>query len=971
MSLAQYIWDAVIDLVETIGAYEDHDTLEAKNTEPNPTDFFPFANLRPKFEHSKPTDIERAEAAASIETQHSNVIHDPESKDATTEEVLTSEDSDQESDNDTDLEDLNDGLQQEISNVLIEKIHPEDHTHLDDQDLSAQNQTLQQENLCHLKWQDRASMAIKKMKEEAGARKHKARTTMKAAVRARIAMQRQIEIYERQIEESEQDRDRVFDENARAAEALEKTHKRRLQRARNELETQKEAAEEAAVTAERRITEGQAKHNEDMSEANAKVKDLQAAQTFILDCKREANGLRDQLAQAKREKTEQLAAKEEEIERLQICVNNRDCDIRRLKDDAVDERRATMDAISKKGRLERAKLAADGELEKLKTENASLNSERGEVESRALGAEGRAKGLQDQLMVTKRRAEHWETLYNKTEENARNEVLGAYDVATVQIPEEDQQTPTTSSEEEGLSVLVEKLRKENDDLQKKHGGLIAEIEKWNQAWEKAEKEQKAWQQETRRQYDAEKQKALAEERANDRANQGQDSREHDIRRQCEEEKQKALAAEREKCRVQWEIQESLLKGQFAVKFKSHTKHELQKLRHRAGVEHKKQLKVRKSQAKWVFGQAVSRAVQVERSLLQNQLRKHFQAELSNYKTQFESEHACSQTQSEARNDTGSTNQVLLDEEIKKREGYIILQKTHLKKAFEAKRESENALKSVREENQRLSREVMAFESQTAMAKQAKNKRQITLMTQELARALKLFSEIAILGLDEKHRQCLNELVLANKVLRDIRSTIEGGAFIDYKEFRDRLGRIVDGSDEFETLDPRERPALHAQLSGTYSIVGSLINILAGGQGDTTNEDILERIYRDHVKGKEKQGATIGSGAASGSSFGVNGGISVPALPQPNGNNSFTSGPKENFQATFGNPSISQGTRNPSAEPFTTPPKPKGPKPQDEPKYIDSATAHALQENHETNQGMFDLLDVAAIDWSDAVSQAMS
>ncbi len=67
------------------------------------------------------------------------------------------------------------------------------------------------------------------------------------------------------------------------------------------------------------------------------------------------------------------------------------------------------------------------------------------------------------------------------------------------------------------------------------------------------------------------------------------------------------------------------------------------------------------------------------------------------------------------------------------------------------------------------------------------------MTQELVRALKLFIEIALLGLDEKHFSLLNELVVANKVVankvvakkvvankvvRDIRVTIEEDSVVD-------------------------------------------------------------------------------------------------------------------------------------------------------------------------------------------------
>lgn len=39
----------------------------------------------------------------------------------------------------------------------------------------------------------------------------------------------------------------------------------------------------------------------------------------------------------------------------------------------------------------------------------------------------------------------------------------------------------------------------------------------------------------------------------------------------------------------------------------------------------------------------------------------------------------------------------------------------------------------------------------------------------------------------------------------------------------------------------ERPALHAQLKGLYSVINDLLNILAGERGDTTQQNISERI----------------------------------------------------------------------------------------------------------------------------------
>ena len=699
--------------------------------------------------------------------------------------------------------------------------------------------------------------------------------------------------------------------------------------------------------------------------ANSRIRELQATQTFTFTCERDANELREELSRAKEEHTEELVAKDQEIQVLQTGLNDRDAEIGRRRDEVADECRAKEAAIRDRGRLERTKQAADRELKELQTKNERLESERKKAETRALGAEGRAQGLQDQLMASQTRVQHWEALYNKKEEDTRNKILSAYEVS-----EEDQGTTTKSSKEEGLEILVEQLRQENDGLKENNRCLAAEIGEWGRVWETAKRDHEIWVQDYRRFYDQDKEEALTKERANNSATNEQDSTEQEIRRQCEEEKQKALAAERENCRIQWETQKCSLRGQFAEKLKSHTNQEMQKLRRRAGVAQKKQQKVRKCQVKWVFRQAVSRAVDVERSLLQTHLRNQFQRDLSNYKTQYESEHASSRIHAEAPTDTDPKDQVLPHEEIKKRDDLIDKYKGYLKDAFAAKRKSEDALTNVKKENERLSTEVMAYASQKLMAGQTKTERQITFIIQEQVRAVKLFSEISIMGLDAWHRNLLNELVLANKVVRDLKTTIEEGSFVDYKEFRDRLKRVVDNSDDFDDLDPRERPALHAQLRETYSVVGRLINILKAKRGDTINEDILEAIHSDRVKGKKKQGSDIGSGAISGSSSSANGGMNALPTHQNNANTSSASGPNENVQAAFANTSTPKPTQNPSTVPFTTTTKPPAPESQDEPEYMDSATAHALQGMDETSQGMSVSFDVETVDWNEVVSQAM-
>ena len=93
---------------------------------------------------------------------------------------------------------------------------------------------------------------------------------------------------------------------------------------------------------------------------------------------------------------------------------------------------------------------------------------------------------------------------------------------------------------------------------------------------------------------------------------------------------------------------------------------------------------------------------------------------------------------------------------------------------------------------------------------------------------------------------------ANKVVRDIRTTIEEGGVVDHVYTLNLLDRICNNSDTFDSLDPLERPALHAQLLGTYATIGGLMRILSGERGKNVEQDMLETIYEDSVKGKGKE-----------------------------------------------------------------------------------------------------------------------
>ena len=548
----------------------------------------------------------------------------------------------------------------------------------------------------------------------------------------------------------------------------------------------------------------------------------------------------------------------------------------------------------------------------------------------------------------------------KAEENARNDVLSAYGVIPAPFPEDDERIRRTSDEVEESRALVKQMQNENCELRRTIGSLEAVVADWERTWQETMDSHKTWEEsidqwkeDIRGQYEKEKRQVIAAERAKGLLSKSSGATEIEIRRQCETEKQSALAREREACRVQWENQKCSLQGQFAAKLKSHTDGELQKLRRRDCFEKKRQLKVRKRQVRWTFGKAVSTAIEVERSLMRKHFRDESQRQLADYKTRCESERANSQAQSKGQDIISGSDQVLLSEEIQKRDKYLEQHKSRLTEAYAAKRELEGKLKTATEESRRLSREVIAFGKEKAMAKQTKSEAQVTLMTREYARAVTLFTEIIVLGLDAKHFKLLNDLVHANKVIRDIRTTIEEGGVVDHIYTLNLLDRIFNNSDDFDNLDPLERPALHAQMLATYAVIGGLMRILSGERGETVEQDILETIYEDSVKGKgkekEKQGAITGPGASSAPSFGGSREGSGVPVSQSNG---------------YGNASIPGNSQQPNENPTSSTSEPGSAESRTEPTAMDSATAHALLDRSDMNGGAPDPFDLDSIDWSD-------
>ena len=721
-----------------------------------------------------------------------------------------------------------------------------------------------------------------------------------------------------QIRELELEKVRMSNEHSRATQE----QKNRLKEAETRLKDQKVAAEKAAAAAERKFRDAQAQFREESLTAQV------------------------------------------EADTQQMRIRQKDPEIDRLNDLAEEAWEAERTAIREKDELHYAKMEADEHVERLQAENQRLKSQRDMAESKVSGAEGRAKGLGDQLKVTEKSAERWKTAYNNAQEDARDKILSAYAVVTPIVSEENQQTFMTASTEVGSTIAVERLR-EKEETDDKNRQLTVKVEELKFALEAEKRSQKARENDIRRQCSKEKEEALAEAR-DDIGTSQQATMDQDIRRECQLEMEKALSDEREHIRVQWKSWALSLRGQFAVNLRARTNEELKKYHRKASAERKMRSKVNKRQAKCVLRQAVSRAVEVERSLIQKQLRSQFQTELSNYKTQSEAAHAKAQTQSESRNGAGSTSQISLHQEIYKRDQEIESEKEKTKKAHEEKRQSEADNKHIREENQRLSRKVMAYESQESMAGQSTSDPQIALTAQDLVRASKLLAEIAAMGLEGFHLEQLNELLSANKLIADLRSTIEEGQWLDHEAFQQRVTRLMLRSNGFDALDPRERPTLHAQLEEAYKTVVSLSEILKPDPGDSTKMELLERIYGDKGKGKGKQGTILGPAAASGPSFASNGGQIATSSAPADGSNPAVSGLNNDQQTGLSNATAPTTTHTLNVHSSSTTLNPNTTQSQDAPEDIDSATAHALQGLDQMNSGTLEPFDLNSIDFTDPI-----
>ena len=939
MSLAKHLWNALLELAEVVGGLEGND---GANVDGDVDQTCLSSCSAPRLKPGRERDATRYGGCCERNGQHFVGVQGAENNYKST----GSEGSVLEPDRGAGFKDRTNEFRSKVSNVVIGTLSLNITAHTIDQVLRTQNENeiSKQESVAHLKWQDKASTTIKELKEQVHLRTHQQRTTKQAAFREKAAMRRRIADLGRHIRELEREKVQMVEEGARVS----KAHGDRLQEARQELEAQREEARQAAVAAQDRCSE----HVADMRMAGLKIEELRAAQTFTFSCRREVEELRGRLDEVEREKREDLAVKEEEVEKLRDGIEDRDATIQRLRDEVKSSRQAYEEAMREKARLHRGKMEAEGKVDRLRTKNEDLMSKKEEVEARASGAEGRAKGLQDQLTVARKREDHWRTLYTDAVEDARDRILSAYAVpGPLQNTEEDSPRSTETAFSEVIvssSDSVEALRKENSKLQEQMVRLKRE---WREAWEKAVQDQKTWQQTVHRECEEERREALLKARAaNDLE---QRARERDLRRRCEEEKRTALTAERERCWEQWEMKECELRAQLAAASKVKMTCEG---RERRGKLRRNRIcgqgsKVEKGHLRRVFGRAVSRAVEVERRLSERRLRSECQF---CQKTRFESELAESkggpEEEAAQKAPPASIDPVLRDEEIRKRDEYIAAIEARLETAHEEKRAAQRDLENVRSENERLSRDIATCRDQESMMKRnggGWETQKSALMLSDFARALELLDEVATMGLDDnRHRHTLTELLLANKVVREIRCSIEkedeeqekeGGERVHLDDVENKLDCIILASDHVEDPDPATHPALHAQLAETYSVVGGLLNILMGTRGESTKGDLLGRICGEKVRGFE---AAAGRSAAE-----------TTISPNPPNETHLLLPNHQTSLSTDATATLS--TSNNTTAPLAPP--------RDEAEDMDPATAHALQGMDEFDPDSFDL---GSIDWSD-------
>ena len=638
MSLFKHLWVAFDKISEVASTLEGEGTLlDAETPEYDSSQIILPPSTSTKSEHDYTPGTRSSATAISNDSQQS-ITHHPLVNDADAAEITTGNKSDSQPSDNT----------QRRSSDLALNASPEVEASCTHQACADEIRQLRIENARHLTWQDRASMAVKEAKEEVSGWKLKARAVKAAALRTEAVMRGQISTLQRQARASEIQRTWILNDHNQAATALESL----VGELRDDLEAQKEIAEQAAAEAEARYAEAEARYTE--------------AQTSY----------------------------EDESKKLQDLLNDRDVELCRLR-------------------------RVDHQVKTLQAECRRLESERREVDTRVSDAEGRAKGLQDQLKAAGRRTQHLESLDKMAEDAAIDRAVRSFSEDTTIYPVERPENEETSPEEERSSVSVEGLKKEKRELQAENDSLKLKIKESHDAWEAEKKSQKTGEDAIRKECNKLKQDAMIEELKYRRATAERGAKEQEIRDQCQAEKERALAEQREQILVEWESLESSMKAQYATKLKSHTSQEVQRLLCRA----KGRSKVKRSQVKNVVRRAVSCGVQVgvqagvqgEVEFIGKKFQNQFEKKLSDYKTQFEAEHSKSQKQSEPQKAADPTDQTSFDREIKKKDFFIKGYQERWDQAKKAKREADDLVKKLRAENARLGGQITAYEIQESFA----------------------------------------------------------------------------------------------------------------------------------------------------------------------------------------------------------------------------------------------------------------
>ena len=704
------------------------------------------------------------------------------------------------------------------------------YTHRLFEDLNLQNKELLQEKKNAVKWQDAASMAIKEAKDETETRKQKVKTAKKTGRRVAATLQRQLDDVSSEVEVLKRKKAMIAEEKFRAA----------------------------------------AEHREEMLVAKKKIEELETGLNTATASGRESierfDELSDELSRASKEtqeeliaKDQKLAAKDGKIKMLQDRICAHDSEVQAISFEAGKDREACNKYCREKFESEKAQRNAElrvGDLEreaitvKAKTDEAtkalqtkleeSVARERG-ANVRAAKAEGDSEQLNRELDNTEsarqsfeKKEGEWATLFAANQAYAGAPAQSTLLDTNASISETDYQIlPTTASEVE-VSKLAKKLPEKNSaslkkpeqqapgtgpDPQKTIKELKRAVKDWERAWKVAENGAEEWKREICHGLDEKNQTLLATERQT-------------IRRKLEEEKQMALAAER---RIVRGNAKRTSRVRLMMKLKAQENKEQQKLRRRVVAGEEKRVKGKKGHVEWNFNKAESKPVDVDRPQLEiqirTQLQTEYQSELSNFKTQWEVEHAAvvrSQLEVQIRTQL----QTQYQNELSNSKTQWEVEHSPSQADMESQENAESRNKIKVDELEGLG---------SATARCAEDDMLLASLSRESDETHELFQEIGKIGLprDTSAWTILRELNQAKDALYDVKCELRNSdAVVNKNNLLYSVGRLHINEHYIQKLNPTTREVLVRQANEANRRLEYVQKVL-GTNNDVPKDAMLE------------------------------------------------------------------------------------------------------------------------------------